>query len=206
MVEAVGFRSDEALIGITSKGGMIIGVGGYVDSVNYDAEGLIVVFNQSGETLNIGTIDLGGDELLIDVCLDNELNCYIAGNGSPVGFNRWRPKDFIRNPSFQAPYCIIANFDSLGNMKWGIVESPYVATGVAVDTRGDCYSTGGYGEGFYDFCVVKIRPSGDTAWTRIFDYSLMDILYRPANDRAGNLIAPGFTFDFSTMRGVVMKV
>ncbi len=199
--------SDEQLIGIASQGERIAAVGSHTDPVNYDLEGLIVLFSQSGETLRTATIDFGGDEQLIDVFLDRAQNCYVAGGGSPGEMNNWHPRNLIRSPSFQQSYCIIAKFDSLGNLQWGIVDSPYVASGIAVDSQGNCYATGAYGSGFiYDFCIVRILPDGDTAWTRRFDFNLMDILYRPAVDQNANLIAPGFSFDFSTMSGIIMKV
>jgi hypothetical protein len=199
--------SDEQLIGIASQGERVVSVGSYTDPVNYDLEGLIVLFNQSGETLRTATIELGGDEQLIDVFLDQNGNCYVAGNGSISERNSWRPKDLIRSASFQAPYCIIAKFDSLGSQQWGIVDSPYVGCGIAVDSQGNCYATGAYGSGFlYDFCIAKILPDGDTAWTRRFDFNLLDILYRPAVDQNANLIAPGFSTNFSTLTGIIMKV
>ncbi|MGQ9708739.1 MAG: hypothetical protein ACUVUR_07710 [bacterium] len=199
--------SDEQLIGIASQGERVVSVGGYTDPENYDWEALIVWCNQSGDTLRTFRIDLGGDEQLIDVCLDREGNCYVAGNGSPVTRTGWRPADLIRVHPFQEPYCIIAKFDSLGSEKWAMVDSPYIAIGIVVDSSGACYATGAYGTGFlYDCCIARILPEGDTAWTRRFDFNLFEILYRPAIDPDGNLIAPGFTSDFSTSTGIIMKV
>ncbi len=206
-LRSIDLGSDEQLIGISSQGERVVSVGYYTDPVDYDLEGLIVLFNQSGETLRTAKIELGGDEQLISVFLDQNGNCYVAGNGSISERNSWRPKDLVRSRSFQAPYCIIAKFDSLGSQQWGIVDSPYVGVGIAVDSQGNCYATGAYGSGFlYDFCIVKILPDGETAWTRRFDFNFLDILYRPAVDQNANLIAPGFSTDFSTLTGIIMKV
>lgn len=200
--------SDEELVGIASQGERVVSVGNYIDPGNYDQEALIVWFNQSGETLSTFSIDLGGDEQLTDVCLDREGNCYVAGSGWTWTRDGWRPAELIRARGFQeVPYCIIAKFDSLGTMKWAMVDSPYIAMGIVVDSSGVCYATGAYGRDFlYDCCIARILPQGDTAWTRRFDFNLFEVLYRPAIDPAGNLIAPGFASDFSTMTGIIMKV
>ncbi len=199
--------SAEELIGIFRKNEWIVGVGYYMDPEDYDDEALIVLFNQSGETLRTAKIDLGADEQLIDVFVDEEKNTYVAGVGEPYERLFLRPLELLRGPRFQQIYCIIAKFDSLGNMKWAAVDSPYAALGVVVDTLGNCYATGCYGELFFsDFAVAKFLPDGDTAWTRRFDYNFVDIFYRPALDQKGNLIVPGFTSDFQNFRGVVMKI
>lgn len=103
----------------------MVSVGSYRDQENGDFWGLIVWCNQSGETLKTIKIDLGGDEELIDVWLDQEKDCYVAGDGSSLVRAGLRPAKLIRARAFQAPYFIIAKFDSLGERKWAIVDSPY---------------------------------------------------------------------------------
>lgn len=57
-----------------------------------------------------------------------------------------------------------------------------------------------------DRAIGKFLPEGDTAWTRRFDFGPLEVLYRPAVDLAGNLIAPGYTGDFSRLMKVIMEV
>jgi hypothetical protein len=60
----------------------------------------------------------------------------------------------------------------------------------------------GYG---YDFWIAKYDPNGDTLWSKTFDFSLYDILYRNTIDNEGNLVVSGFsgngyTFDCSLIK------
>ncbi|MEO0071662.1 MAG: T9SS type A sorting domain-containing protein [candidate division WOR-3 bacterium] len=203
--------SDEQLIGVASRGDKIIGVGNYTDPSNYDAEGLAVVFNQSGDTLQTGTIDFEGDEVLMDAFIDQDMNYYVAGNGRIGEKTSLRPLDFIKDFKPQEiNYSIIMKADSSGILKWGIIDTPYAAIGVVVDSSGNCYATG-YRGSFStgtDLAIVKINPDGDTAWVRRFDTNFLESFYRCAIDHFGNIVTSGFALDFLTFtfKGILAKV
>ncbi len=204
--------SDEGFNGIASREQTVVGVGAIRDSVNYDYEGLLVKFNQQGETLWTRIFDLGGDEWLTDAAIDSEGNIYLTGRGEVEslfgGFSK-KKTVFPSNSSQQTYYVIIAKLDSAGGTEWLHVRPSFQGIGVAVDSAGNCYASGNFYNGFeYDLAVAKFLPDGDTAWVRTFNTAFWETLLRGVIDQNGNLVAGGFQFDFLTYtyNGILTKI
>ena len=199
--------SDEAANGIACRGNDIAVVGYRYGSSNNDW--LVVKCNQQGETLWTRTFDTGFDDFAIDASFDSAHNIVVTGyaypydqantsNGRCLRHIAGLPKKVLC-PSLDADqdvYAYTIKYDSLGEIKWQRTEVNKAGIGITTDNDGNSYVSGLFYNGYgYDFWIAKYDPNGDTLWSKTFDFSLVDILYRNTIDNDGNIVVSGFSGD-----------
>ncbi len=208
-VRTIDIGGDENGNGIDSRGN-VIAVAGDSSFSGW----LVAMLNQNGDLLWTRTYTNWGGEQAIDACLDGQSNVVVAGMGStyeaahPLSRLRMPFVPGLNGPRTQVTqFALIAKYDSLGELRWMRIDTNYVAVGVASDAAGNYYVSGAHviGDMIWDFWLAKLDSTGDTVWSRTYDFSMFDVGYRIAVDASGNIAACAYSGDFSTMDCVTMK-
>ena len=92
---------------------------------------------------------------------------------------------------------LTTKYNSNGETVWqrrydnGILDE---AMGIAVDSSGNVYVTGGSYNGInFDCLTIKYNSNGDTIWQKIYDSGSVDAGYGIAVDSSGNVYVTGFS-------------
>ncbi|MBP7796975.1 MAG: SBBP repeat-containing protein [Elusimicrobiales bacterium] len=154
--------------------------------IKYDTSGAKIWTRQIGTSVN---------DRAYAVAVDTSGNVYVTGyTGSGLDGNTSAGYNDI----------FLIKYDSNGNKIWtsqiGTSSDDY-AYGVAVDTSGNVYVTGGTGGGldgntsawFYDIFLIKYDSNGVRIWTRQIGTSEYDYAYGVAFDTSGNVYITGYT-------------
>lgn len=212
-VRRLDLGSAEAGLGIASRGNAIAVAGYAWPSSTLDW--LVVKLNQSGNTIWTRTYDSGADEYAYDAFIDSESDVLITGFAqSSAGARRpgqLRPRGFGQTwktlTSDQEIYALTAKYDSAGDLKWLRTDSNCLAIGIAADSAGNSYVSGTYLTDIdLDLWLAKLNPSGETIWTRTFNFAPAEIGYRLALDASGNIAACAYIGDFETFDCLVLKL
>jgi len=175
--------------GVASRGNAIAVVGYAWASPNMNW--LVVKLDQSGDMAWDRRIE-GLNSYAGSVCFDAESNILVAGYSTRFQGDTW--------------HSLVAKYDSLGQRQWLRDDAGYLSLSIAADTAGNCYLSGSHvlNDSEYDFWLAKLDSSGDTIWTRTFDFSPIDYGGPLALDRSGNIVAcvdiGSTTFDCLTLK------
>ena len=182
---AVDSAGNAYIAGVTSGslGGPNAGRSDYF-LAKYDASGTLLWTRQAGTSTN----DFG-----LDVDVDSAGNAYITG---------WT-EGSLGGPNAGGKDVFLAKYDALGTLLWTRQAGTSVrdeALGVAVDSAGNAYITGGTGgslggpnPGRDDYFLAKHDTSGALLWTRQAGTSAIDAAWSVAVDSAGNAYITGLT-------------
>jgi hypothetical protein len=209
--------SDEVAQGIGCRSNDIAVVGYRFGSSNNDW--LVVKCNQQGETLWTRTFDSGYDDYAADASFDSAQNIIVTGYAYPYDQANtpngrcWNhiaglPKKVLCPwlDADQDVYAYTIKYDSLGGIKWQRTEVDKAGIGITTDNDGNSYVSGLFYNGYgYDFWLAKYDPNGDTLWSKTFDFSLVDLLYRNTIDNDGNIVVSGFTGNGHTFDCSLLK-
>ena len=210
-LRTIDLGSDERGYGIASRGKVIVVAGGKWVNVSNDI--LVVKMTQDGDTVWTRTFDGGSDDGAYSACMDNSGNVIVAGYGylfrdGDRGGHRGL-FDLVRRPpdAKQAELAFVVKYDSLGELQWSRTDPNHLLVGVTADTAGNCYVSGvSVDSSSYDLWLAKLNPSGDTVWTRTFDFAPIEIGYRVALDGSGNIITCAYVGDFSNFDCLTLKL
>jgi len=204
--------SDEYGYGTALRGNAMAVVGSSWTGTSNDI--LVSRTNLDGDTIWTRTHDGGSDDAAYSVCLDAGSNVLLAGYGyaykgpGPCGKRRpgafGRIRDALTDDLQEVAYT--AKYDSLGVLKWFRTDTGHLVSGIAVDPAGNCYLSGAVAnDSGYDLWLAKLNSSGDTVWTRTFDFSQLDMGYRLTIDRAGNIAGCGLVGTLEDIDCLVLR-
>jgi hypothetical protein len=167
---------------------------------------------QNGDTIWTRTYDAGGDEYAMSACLDAGSNILVAGFAQSGGHDgRVRLPDFSPwglSAADQQVYAIAARYAANGESRWLKTFTGNMAFGIAADSAGTCYISGGHsvGDTAYDLWLARLDSFGDTVWTRTWDFAPLEIGRRLALDGAGNIIACAQVGNFDDFDCLTLKI
>ena len=195
-VKRLDMGANESGYGLAMRGNAIAVAGSAWTGASSDI--LVVMMNQNGDTIWTRTHDAGSDDGAMSVCMDAESNVFVAGYS--VDFRdagvsgQLRPDAWgrMRNGLGKAQQEVgyAGKYDSLGVLQWFRVDTSHMAVGAATDSAGNLYVSGSVNTGAgYDLWFVKLNTSGDTIWTRTYDFASLELGSRLAVCPDGNIAA-----------------
>ncbi|MEO0099617.1 MAG: hypothetical protein ABIK99_02815 [candidate division WOR-3 bacterium] len=200
---------EEIANGIASFGEEIA-IAGYIwDGEQGDV--FVAKYNQAGETLWTRRFDTGFDDYAIDVAFDNQKNILVSGY-SPLLKSKgpkakpWWPKINLSNKQYF--YSLTIKCDSTGERRWMKQEIDRLSFGITTDQEGNVYTGGGVltEEFNLDFWFQKYNTDGETVWSKTFHFAPINLVYRLATDREGNILAAGTAWEETSVIGFIFKI
>jgi hypothetical protein len=176
---------------------------------------LVARLNQDGDTVWARICDAGFDEAGSSVCLDSELNAFVTGfvvvyKDASTAAHRNQDVFGRSRQAFAEDYqevAITAKYDSLGKRRWLRVDTSHMTVGAVTDEAGGLYLSGTINTGAgYDLWFAKLDTAGDTIWTRTYDLAPLEMGYRLAVDRNGNIAACAYVGDFEDFDCVALRL
>ena len=175
--------------------GLSVGSGTYGDYAT-------IKYNPNGDTAWVRRYNGPGDstDWANSIAVDNSGNVYVTG--------------FSYGIATSEDYATIKYYPN-GDTAWvrrynGPASTSDFARAIAVDNSGNVYVTGlSYGSGTgEDYCTIKYKPNGDTAWVRRYNGpgNAGDDAHAIAVDGAGNVYVTGESFgsganyDYATIK------
>jgi hypothetical protein len=166
---------------------------GNTSAGSYDA--FIAKYDLSGNQIWVKQFGTSLFDVSSGVAVDSSSNAYITG---------YTLGTFAGNTSAGGNDVFVAKYDSSGNQIWvkqfGTTSSDF-GNGIAVDSSGNTYITGGTSDTFsgntnagnYDVFVAKYDSSGNQVWVKQFGTSSSDFGSGIAVDSSGNAYIAGQT-------------
>ena len=173
--EAPGYLS---LRTFASRSG-ICAFGGALHNADFDLF-LYIVDCNSGDSLFSVVMDVGGQDFVEDVSMDDEGNIVLAGGIGYVDSSR----------------LFVAKVDENGNPIWLRKYGSGFSWGNGIDVSpmGYCVVAGSSGENGSDYWMLKVEPSsGDTLWSVIVGDTAYQEAIDVAADREGGYVMVGET-------------
>jgi hypothetical protein len=212
-VKRLDMGSDESGYGIAVRGDAMAVAGSAWTGTSNDF--LVARLDQDGDTIWTRTGDGGSDDAALSVCFDAELNTYVTGYTlvyKDAGASVRRRSDVFDRArdafaeDLQELACT-AKYDSLGERRWLRIDTSHMTVGVATDSAGNLYVSGGVNTGAgYDLWFAKLNTSGDTVWTRTYDLAPLEVGYRLAVCPDGNIAGCAYLGNYDDFDCLVLRL
>jgi hypothetical protein len=173
--------------GIASAGDGKFIIAGTTNKYGEQPDVYILKINSNGDTIWTRTIPGGGSAFTVNTTPDG--NFIVAGEASL----------YNGEPSYVYLLKVTTDGDTLWTKKYSLGDFG-TAYAIAPAPDGNFIIAGSttIGNGFSRVCLLKIKPDGDTLWTRKYGRSDYNVAWAVTADAAGNFIVAGHTFPFST--------